>query len=48
MKIGAIAGMADGPVAEVIVSSVQNSGQGDDWTDTWGPPGAEIKAGFQT
>ena len=48
MKISAIAGMADGPMAEAIVSSVEDSGQGDVWTDIWGPPGAEIKAGFQT
>ena len=48
MKISAIAGMADGPMAEAIVSSVEDSGQGDVWTDIWGPPGAEIKAGFKT
>ena len=48
MKISAIAGMADGPMAEAIVSSVEDSGQGDVRTDIWGPPGAEIKAGFKT
>ena len=48
MKISAIAGMADGPMAEAMVSSVEDSGQGDVRTDIWGPPGAEIKAGFKT